>query len=364
MSVSIIIKALNEEMHIAAAIESALAGLAAAGLSGTEGEVILADGGSTDRTVAIASGYPIKIAKLSNPSERSCGVGPQLGFQYAKGDHIALIDGDMVLSPHFLREGLACLDAHPAMGGVSGLIREMRLTSIEFERRQKRVSPELMAGPVDRLNAGGLYRRAAIESVGVLSDRNLHAYEEFELGSRLRFAGWTMLRLPTPFVDHYGHTTGGYKLLWRRYTSRYLFGIGEVLRGALGRPHFRATLRALPEVRLWLGVYAGWLAACLALVTIPSVALAFTVILGLALAPIATLALRYRSIKLGVYAFVAWNAHAVGMAFGFLRPRVPADLWIASHVIDGSVMMARAPASAPSRPDEATGLFEAELRHV
>ena len=43
-TVSIIIKALNEERHIAAAIESALAAL-----GGIDGEVILADGGSRDR---------------------------------------------------------------------------------------------------------------------------------------------------------------------------------------------------------------------------------------------------------------------------------------------------------------------------
>ena len=54
--VSIIIKALNEERRIALAIESALAAL-----SGIDGEVILADGGSTDRTLEIAREYPIVI---------------------------------------------------------------------------------------------------------------------------------------------------------------------------------------------------------------------------------------------------------------------------------------------------------------
>jgi glycosyltransferase involved in cell wall biosynthesis len=45
-TVSIIIKAFNEERHIASCIESALAAL-----DGMAGEVILADGASTDRTV-------------------------------------------------------------------------------------------------------------------------------------------------------------------------------------------------------------------------------------------------------------------------------------------------------------------------
>ena len=73
-TVSIVIKALNEEKNICAAIESALAAVADVG-----GEVILADSCSTDRTVELASRYPIRVVQLANPSERCCGIGPQLG---------------------------------------------------------------------------------------------------------------------------------------------------------------------------------------------------------------------------------------------------------------------------------------------
>jgi len=100
-SVSIIIKAYNEERRIAAAIESALAALA-----DFDGEVILADSASTDRTVEIAADYPIKIVRLNNPRDRSCGVGAQLGFQYSGGEYLCLMDGDMVLHAGFLEAGL------------------------------------------------------------------------------------------------------------------------------------------------------------------------------------------------------------------------------------------------------------------
>ena len=54
-TVSIIIKAFNEESHIAGAIQSALAALAGIG-----GEVILADGASSDRTIAIAENIRLR----------------------------------------------------------------------------------------------------------------------------------------------------------------------------------------------------------------------------------------------------------------------------------------------------------------
>ena len=67
LKVSIIIKALNEERHIAAAIESAL--VAAEGM---ESEVILADCASTDRTLAIlASGEGTNFEALVDASGRA-----------------------------------------------------------------------------------------------------------------------------------------------------------------------------------------------------------------------------------------------------------------------------------------------------
>ena len=101
--VTIVIKALNEEARIARAIASALDALAASAQAGLgAGEVVLADSRSSDRTVEIASGFPIRIARLADGVRRSCGIGPQLGYQYARGRFVCLIDGDMALDPGFL----------------------------------------------------------------------------------------------------------------------------------------------------------------------------------------------------------------------------------------------------------------------
>mgnify|MGYP003577694008 CR=1 FL=1 len=68
--VTVVIKALNEEARIGLAIESALRAVQHLG-----GEVVLADSCSTDRTVEIASAYPIRIVQLAHPSDRCCGAG-------------------------------------------------------------------------------------------------------------------------------------------------------------------------------------------------------------------------------------------------------------------------------------------------
>jgi cellulose synthase/poly-beta-1,6-N-acetylglucosamine synthase-like glycosyltransferase len=128
-------------------------------------------------------------------------------FQGARGDFFCLIDGDMQLHGAFLREGLAFLAAHPAMAGVGGHVREVEVANAEFAIRAAATAAraDMRPGPVDRLDCGGLYRVAALREVGWFADRNLHAFEEMELGARLAARGWELARMDCPGVDHHGH---------------------------------------------------------------------------------------------------------------------------------------------------------------
>src|SRR4051812_46633710 len=176
LTVSIIIKALNEERHIAAAIESAIAAI-----KGMRGEIILADSASTDRTIEIARRYPITIVQMTRPEDRSCGAGGQLGFQYSKGRYIWLVDGDMEMKPGFLRAAIQFLESHPDVAGVGGMPTEHETSNLEYVKRIAHENSVRRPGLVTRLDGGGVYRRAAIEAVGYLTDRNIHGSEELEL---------------------------------------------------------------------------------------------------------------------------------------------------------------------------------------
>ncbi len=318
MAVSIIIKALNEEGRIGAAIESALAAL-----GGSEGEVIVADSGSSDRTVDIARRYPVLVVELANVEERCCGIGPQLGYQHARGDYICLVDGDMELDPQFLREAVQFLAAHPRHAAVAGRVIESSLDRLEYARRAQRAPADLKAGEVDRLNGGGLFRRAAIAETGYFTDRNLHAYEELELAARLRAGGWRLSRLDIPFVRHYGHRVNAYRLLWRRWRLGYVLGLGEAVRASLRKAHAPILLRQR-EVRLWVAVASSWIATILVLLLSPTWGN------GLALAgliqaiPVAVMAVRDRSLTMGLYAVTAWHVFTLGFIRGLLRRRVDA----------------------------------------
>lgn len=326
--VSVIIKALNEEKKISAAIESALRAVHQVG-----GEVILADSCSTDRTVELALAYPIRIVQLANADERCCGVGPQLGYQHSRGEFVYLLDGDMQMLEGFLEVALDFMLAHPDVAGIGGQVVELNNESLEYVARSAQVRPHMKAGTVDRLDGGGLYRRSAIEAAGYFSDRNLHSYEEFDLALRLRSLGWKLWRLPMNVVHHTGHEVPAYQLLMRRWDSRYLWGLGELIRASTGKVRLKMVFQGLRELWIYLGILAWW-AALLGILLLPLSASAklawFAALLAM---PLVLMAWRKRSLDKALYSVVSWCFNAAGLVRGSLRPRRCATAPIPSLIL-------------------------------
>jgi glycosyltransferase involved in cell wall biosynthesis len=315
--VTVIIKALNEEAHIGAAVSSALAAVGTVG-----GEVILADSGSTDRTVDIARQYPIAVLQLKNPDERRCGIGPQLGYQIARGEFVYILDGDMELDASFLLAALSAMAGDSRLGGVAGLVEEQSDASYQFRGRKRRGSGSI-AGDCEWLDMGGLYRAAALREVKYFSDRNLHAYEEMDLGLRLGASGWTLRRIAVRGVLHHGRPEGNWALLAHRWRSRYLDGAGELLRAAAGHRYFfraAATQRHLfAGLLIWMGLIGG----VAAVRTDPGLLL---VTFGLVVALVLIRARRTGSIVDACFGQVVWQVTALAMVRGFLvKPRDPTE---------------------------------------
>lgn len=303
---SVVIKAFNEEANVARTISCALAATAH-----LDTEVILADALSEDNTVAIAKTFPVGVVQLKHLRDRGCGSGGQLGFQHSHGHFVLLMDGDMQLQRDFVDAALALLQAEPDLAGVGGIIEDLNLENIEYRARKQRAPRDGMAGEVDRLNGGGLFRREALESIGFATNHNLHACEELDQGLRLRARGWRLRRLPMTSVLHHGHTAPLWTLVRRRWRSRYVDGAGELLRAAWGAPHWWAAVRSQRHpltVLAWLsclltalvgaGLWTFWPAALL--LTLPFVLLLW----------------RKRSLQMAAYAMLAWLVDAAGMVRG------------------------------------------------
>jgi len=197
--------------------------------------------------------------QLERESDRSCGVGAELGRRVAEGEFIYILDADMVFEECFLPKALQMLEENERLAGVGGIIVEMHLDNIEFQERNKRKSSGVMTGKINHLSGGGLYRISALESVGYFTHQGLNSYEEFELGARLTEKGWLLFRMGVPSVEHYGHQMDAYKLLIKRVKSGYIYGIGELLRSAYGKPYFGFVVKNLKQIRLFMGYFFGFL---------------------------------------------------------------------------------------------------------
>lgn len=326
--VSVIIKALNEEAGIAATIESALRAVEKVG-----GEVVLADSYSTDGTVEVAMKYPVRIVQLAHADERCCGVGPQLGYQHSSGEFVYILDGDMQMLEGFLEEALEILSRQPDVAGVGGRVVELNTESLEYVAREQRVAAHREAGSVDRLDGGGLYRRSAIEAAGYFSDRNLHSYEEYDLGVRLRSLGWKLWRIPGGAVNHYGHDAPPYRLLMRRWRTRYVCGLGELIRAAAGQPRLSMVLAGLTELRLYLAVLLWWVLLFSVVFWPLTATLKLMVFFTILVLPLLVMTWRKRSFEQALYAVVSWCFHSAGLVRGLLHtPRPPRGV-ISSRVL-------------------------------
>ena len=79
---------LNEERTLAICIDKAIAAFRAMGI---EGEVVVADNGSTDRSVAVALEHG---ARVVHQPEKGYGAALQAGIEGARGEFIIIGDAD------------------------------------------------------------------------------------------------------------------------------------------------------------------------------------------------------------------------------------------------------------------------------
>jgi glycosyltransferase involved in cell wall biosynthesis len=119
LDVSVVIPCLNEANSLAFCIDKATAAFRAAGL---RGEVVVADNGSTDGSIAIAGEHGARVVPVS---ERGYGAALRAGIASAHGEFIIMGDADdsydFTEVPNFvakLREGYDLVMGNRFLGGI------------------------------------------------------------------------------------------------------------------------------------------------------------------------------------------------------------------------------------------------------
>lgn len=312
-TVAVLIKALNEERRIEACLRAAVSEAAA-----VDGEVILVDSLSTDRTVELARAFPIRIVQFDARADCGCAAAVQLGYQFADAEFVYVLDADMELQPGFLAEALAQLRADDRLAGVGGRVLDLAVNTGYDARRVAAARAQVADVFVKELGGGGMYRVAAAREAGYLAHSGLAAFEEAELGARLHSDGWLLLRLARPAVIHEGHIETNWQMLSRLWRNRRAHAMGAVLRAALGRPWFWTLARkqAYLAVAPVIWILSLVLAMTFGLDRTDFVALLVVFIGGLT----AILIVRKRSFGLALWTLAFWHYFSFAALLGFLVP--------------------------------------------
>lgn len=220
-----------------ARLDACLASVRAAGLP-----VVYVDSGSTDGSPdrARAAGAAVIELPPDRPFTAARGRNAGATFLLAGTDApeiILFIDGDCTLDPDWPETAARALADDPSLALVTGWRREVRadasiyndLCAVEWHRP---------AGDIEACGGDMAVRSAAFAAVGGF-DEQVIAAEDDEFCTRLRKAGWRLVRLPVQMTTHDAAMTR-FAQWWMR-AVRSGHGFAQV--GALHPEHFRAERR-------------------------------------------------------------------------------------------------------------------------
>lgn len=316
MTVGVVIPCYRQERFLprtVAAVETALA------TREWRGAIVLAAPGESEGLPPLGPRWQVvrpRAARALTP-----GAARNAGFAACGGAWVLFVDADVEVDAAWVARALAEAEAAAGTGTV-GLWGRLEEWFVDGAAERPGARDMYRVGDADRdsdyLATLAFYRRDALERVGGYEPR-LNSEEDFELGLRLRAAGFRLRSLAPRAARHWSGPRPSFAELGRRWRTGLCFGQGQVLRLYAGRAGLGTHLRRQAH---YFGTLVLWLAAPAALALGGPRALA-----GWALAPLALLALmsvRKRSAKLAVHALLTWTVNAAGMVVGFVRGAPPA----------------------------------------
>lgn len=199
--ISVVIPVLNEESRIGECLASVRAQTYPRKLI----EVIVADGGSSDRTrdlVAVMAARDDRIRLIENP-RRNQAAGLNLAIAASRGEVIARLDGHAAWRPWHLEHCVRLLEETGA-DNVGGTMEGVGDSVFTWATAVATASPFGMGGARYRYARKmtvtdtvflGCFLRSALDRVGPFNER-LPPHEDYELNHRLRVTGGTIVFSP------------------------------------------------------------------------------------------------------------------------------------------------------------------------
>ena len=188
-------------------------------------EVIVADNGSTDGSVAaLRHEYP-EVRVLALPTNGGYSGGCNAGIKAARGELLVMLNNDTEADPRWLEALVEAMDRHPEAGSVASRImiydrRDVLHSAGDLYRRNgtpdSRGVWQPYGPPFDQEcyvfgGCGGAvaYRRKMLDEIGVFEEGFFMYCEDVDLNWRAQLAGWKCVYTPEAVVYHRLSASGG-----------------------------------------------------------------------------------------------------------------------------------------------------------
>jgi hypothetical protein len=209
-------------------------------------EIVVVDNASADDSAGrLERDFP-QIELVRSPENRGIAGGNNLGIRSGTGRFVLLLNNDTIVLPGVLDRVSKFLDARPDVGGVGGnllnadktfqsgacsfpTLAEELLNVTKLGLLIRDCYPSLPPFKEERevdwmSTAFMLFRRVALENIGLVDERFFIYSDETDLEYRLWKAGWKIYYLPDVNTIHFG---GKSLQPWRsrrlKYRGRLLF---------------------------------------------------------------------------------------------------------------------------------------------
>lgn len=220
-------------------------------------EVVLVDNASHDGSAEELERRFPQVKLVRSPVNRGIAGGNNLGIRAGNSRYVLLLNNDTLVTPGSIDRAAAYLDEHPEVAGVggdllnpdrsfqSGYARFHTLGSVflDITRLGHLIRPEYPSFPPSNeirevewmSTAFMLFRRQALEEVGLVDEEYFIYSDETDLEYRLYKNGWKIVYLPELQTIHFGgKSLTPWRRRWLMYRGTMIFFRKHHSRLALG----------------------------------------------------------------------------------------------------------------------------------